>query len=128
MTSIDALKRFQSRPGYRLADVAEVAMPVYTVNVISLTMSHKRVPPIEEFLLRCIEMGIGDMPNLVGYLGVVEEVLRPALVKLAQTEHIALTARTGKNSWNLTSKGRRTLETAELIIPEERTIPIVFDA
>jgi hypothetical protein len=61
------------------------------------------------------------------FLGLEEEVVKSALIKLAQTESIALTAPRGKQAWTLTSKGRATLQTAELIAPEEQTFPIQFD-
>ena len=123
-----SIKRFQERAGYRLADVAEVGLPVYSVNVQVLTHAHKRLPPIEEFVLRCLSMDLSSVDEISQYLGLARQVLIPAFAILAQTENIALTARQGMQSWSLTKKGQTTLLACELIAPEERTFQIHFDA
>jgi hypothetical protein len=122
------IKRFQERAGYRLADVAEVGLPVYSVNVQVLTLAHKRLPPIEEFLLRCLSMNLSSVDEISQYLGLTREVLKPAFANLAQTENIALAAQQGMQSWTLTKKGNATLQASEIIAPEERTFQIHFDA
>jgi len=120
--------RYQQRAGYRLADVAEVGIPVYSLNVRVLTLAHKRLPPIEEFLLRCLSLNLCSVDEISQYLGLTREVLKPAFANLAQTENIALTAHQGLQSWTLTKKGHTTLQAAEIIAPEERTFQIHFDA
>lgn len=120
--------RYQQRAGYRLADVAEVGIPVYSLNVRVLTLSHKRLPPIEEFLLRCLALNLCSVDEISEYLGLTREVLKPAFANLAQTENIALAAQQGLQSWTLTKKGHATLQASELIAPEERTFQIHFDA
>ncbi|HLM81991.1 MAG TPA: hypothetical protein VK302_15400 [Terriglobales bacterium] len=128
MTTEEIIKRYQQRSGYRLADYAEVALPIYSINVQALTMAHRRLPPIEEFVLRCLSMNIRSAAELSHFLGLEDQVIKSALAGLAQTDSIALTAPRGKQTWTLTSKGKATIETAEMVIPEERTIPIHFDA
>jgi hypothetical protein len=128
MNEFEGLKRFGTRSGFRLADVVDVAMPVYSVNVTALTLAHKRVSPIDEFVLRSIAMGMSNQSDLIDYLGLPEEVIRPSLAALAQGDQIALTAKDGLNAWTVTATGRKALETAMLVVAEERTIPIVFDA
>lgn len=120
--------RYQQRAGYRLADIAEMAIPVYSLNVQVLTLAHKRLPPIEEFLLRCLSLNISTVEEISQYLGLTREVLKPAFANLAQTENIALTAHQGLQAWSLTKKGQTTLQAAEIIAPEERTFSIHFDA
>lgn len=120
--------RYQQRAGYRLADVAEVGIPVYALNVRVLTLAHKRLPPIEEFLLRSLSLNLCSVEEISQYLGLTREVLKPAFANLAQTENIALTAQEGLQSWTLTKKGQTTLQAAEIVAPEERTFQIHFDA
>jgi len=122
------IKRHQQRPGHYLADWAEVGLPVYSLNVQALTLAHKTIPPIEEFLLRCMAMDLCSVDEISQYLGLTREVLKPAFINLNQTENIALTAQQGMQSWSLTQKGRTTLQTSEIIAPEERTFSIHFDA
>src|ERR1700674_3122867 len=73
-------------------------------------------------------MPMPRITDMASFLGINEEVISPALSSLAQTENIALTAMTGRQSWILTSRGKTTLETAELVTPEGRTFSIQFDA
>ncbi len=120
--------RYQQRAGYRLADVAELGIPVYSLNVRVLTLAHKRLPPIEEFLLRCLSLDLCSVDEISQYLGLSREVLKPAFANLAQTENIALAAQHGLQSWTLTKKGQTTLQASEIVAPEERTFPIHFDA
>ena len=86
------------------------------------------MPVIEEFLLRCLAMNLSSVDEISQYLGLNRELLRPAFANLALTETIALTAESGIQSWALTQKGRTTLNSNEIIAPEERTFPIHFDA
>jgi hypothetical protein len=127
LTIDQIITRHKQRSGFRLADYAEVALPIYTLNVQALTLAHRRLPPIQEFVLRCLALNIPSIGEMTAFLGLEEEVIKSALVTLAQTESIALTAPHGKQSWSLTPKGRITLETAELVLPEERTFPLHFD-
>ena len=108
--------------------MAEVGLPVYTVNVDAVTLAHKRVPPIEEFLMRSVAMSLSTIEELGAYLGLSQEVLKPALANLYQSENIALTALQGRQRWTLTAKGRATLESAEIVVPEQSTFPVHFDA
>lgn len=108
--------------------MAEVGLPVYTLNVDAVTLAHKRVPPIEEFLMRSVAMSLSTIEELGAYLGLSQEVLKPALANLYQSENIALTAIQGRQRWTLTAKGRATLESAEIVVPEQSTFPVHFDA
>jgi hypothetical protein len=119
--------RHKQRSGFRLADYAEVAIPIYRLNVQALTLAHRRLPPIEEFILKCLALNISTVEEMAEFLGLKLEVIKSALVNLAQTESVALTAARGKQAWTLTSKGRTTLQTAELVSPEEQTFSIQFD-
>ena len=127
MTTDQIIARYKSRGGYRLADFAEVALPIYSLNVQALTLAHKRLPPIEEFILKCLALNITSIEGIREFLGLEDEVIKSALVTLAQTESIALTAPRGRQAWALTGKGRATLDTAELVSPEERTFSLHFD-
>lgn len=127
MTTEQIIARYKQRNGFRLADYAEVALPIYTFNVQALTLAHRRLPPIDEFVLKCLALNISSIEDMISFLGLEEEVIKSALVALAQTESIALTAPHGKQSWTLTAKGKATLEVSELILPEQRTFPLHFD-
>jgi hypothetical protein len=124
----ERIRRFQHREGFRLADVADIGLPAYTLNIEAVTMAHKRLSPIDEFVLKSISLGLSSASELSEYLGLQAEILEPALARLAQTENVALAATTGRQSWSLTIKGQATLRAAEIVAPENRTFTIHFDA
>jgi hypothetical protein len=82
---------------------------------------------VEEFILRSLALNISTVQEIKEFLGLEEEVLKSALVNLAQTESVALTAPSGRQTWTLTSKGRATLQMSEVVAPEEQTFSIQFD-
>lgn len=127
MTTEQIIARYKQRSGFRLADYAEVALPIYALNVQALTLAHRRLPPIEEFILKCLALNISSVEGIKEFLGLEEAVLKSALVNLVQTDSVALTAPRGKQAWALTTKGKATLSTAELVAPEERTFSLHFD-
>jgi hypothetical protein len=124
----DGLQRFNVGAGYRIADAANVALPVYEVTVRALTLAHKPLAAIEEFVLRSMRAGLSSREEIAEFLGLDDYPLRRALVSLAQQELIALTAFEGLQSWRMTDKGITAVESAELIMPEERMFRIRFDA
>jgi hypothetical protein len=127
LTIEQIVARHKQRSGFRLADYSEVAIPIYRLHVQALTLAHRRLPPVEEFILKCLALNVSTLEEIEDFLGLEQEVVKSGLVNLAQTESIALTAPRGKQTWALTSKGRATLQTAELVSPEEQTFSIQFD-
>lgn len=124
----EQIRRFQHRDGFRLADIADVALPAYTLNIEAITMAHKRLSPIDEFVLRSIALDLTTADEMGRYLGLNHEVITPALARLAQTENIALGAVTGGQRWSVTKKGELTLTSAQVVAPENRTFTVHFDA
>lgn len=129
MTPEQVAKRYRTRTGYRLANYAEVGIPVYTLSVRALTLVHKHLPPIEEFVLKALDAGLVDIGEICAFLGLESKVVEGALAELALSEAVALAAAQGSltQSLHVTSKGKTILQTAELIEPEERPVQIYFD-
>lgn len=50
-------RRYDNRPGFELVSVVEVGLPVTKINLTALTLVRKRIPPIEEFVLKAINIG-----------------------------------------------------------------------
>jgi hypothetical protein len=129
VTPEQVAKRYHARTGFRLANYAEVGIPVYALAVRALTLVHKHLPPIEEFVLKSLHAGLVDVVDISSFLGIEPKVVEGALAELALTEAITLAAVQGSRSQvlRLTNKGKKILETAELIEPEERPFQIYFD-
>jgi hypothetical protein len=117
-------RRFRQRDEQRLADFIEIALPVYRLTVRGIMLAHRRIPPIEEFVLRTLSIETHSPGQLSAFLGLEDRVLRPCLVGLVQTGDISAS----ENLIAITSKGRLTIGRAESISTEERTFSIHFDA
>lgn len=129
MTPEQIAKRYRTRTGYRLANYAEVGIPVYVLSVRALTLIHKHLPPIEEFVLKALDAGLTNIDDISSFLGIEPKVVEGALAGLALTEAITLAAAQGsrRQLLQVTNKGKKILETAEMIEPEERPFQIYFD-
>src|SRR5262249_31770988 len=126
----EVAKRYRGRPGYRLADYADVGLPIYSVTVRALSIARKKIPPTEEFVLKCLDRGLSLPEEIAAFLGLEQHVVKGILIDLAQSESIALIAEAGtrNQSLRLTQKGRLTLEKAETQVPEERIFALHYDA
>jgi DNA-binding MarR family transcriptional regulator len=129
VTPDEVAKRFRTRTGYRLANYAEVGIPVYVLSIRVLTLIHKQLPPIEEFVLKALAAGLKTTNDIAAFLGVDQKVVEGGLAELALAEAVSLTGVEGSRFQVLqvTNKGRKILETAEVIEPEERPAQIYFD-
>ena len=121
--------RYSCRPGFRLADYAEVGLPVYRLSVQAYFLMRKQIPPIEEFVLKSIDAGLSSADAIGGLLGMEQLLVDDAMASLVQTDDICLSAPPGTLSQAiaLTQKGKQTLKEATLVVPEERTISVDFD-
>jgi hypothetical protein len=122
-------RQHRRRPGFQLVDFEEVALPVYILSLRVITLAHKKVAPIEEFVLRSVDAGMSSQDEVAAFLGLQSNVVRGALVSLAQAESLALAGVPGSRAQTLlmTQKGRSVLEASELIVPEEQSFSIHFD-
>lgn len=129
MTPEDVAERYHDRGGFRLIDYREVALPTYSISTRILTLARKRVPVIEEFILRGIAAGLTDAEALAGFLGLDQRVVNASLATLTAADDTALTASdtSRRHVWRLTPKGQKTLEHLESVVPEQRVVPIPFD-
>jgi len=69
MTPEQIAQRHEYRTGYRLVDYAEVALPVYFLTVRASTLAHKRISPIEEFVLKAVDIGLQTAGDVAAFLG-----------------------------------------------------------
>ena len=64
MNPSDVARRFERRHGYDLIDYAEVALPLYRLTVDAITMVHHDIPPIKEFVMRSIAIGLDNAAEI----------------------------------------------------------------
>lgn len=122
-------RRCDNRPGFELVSVVEVGLPVTKINLTALTLVRKRITPIEEFVLKAINIGLSLLEEISQFLGLEELIIKESMINLRRAENIDLIASVGASiqEWKLTKKGKTTLEEARIIIPEERSYQMNFD-
>ena len=129
--SVDATaqKFAHDRPGFRLVDYAEVGLPIYRIRIQAVLLNHKKIPPIEEFILKALNSGLTSAEEISEFLGLELIIINAGLAELLRTDNISLSAPAGsrRQELALTKKGKSTLSEAELVMPEERTLEIEFD-
>lgn len=125
----DELRSYDNRSGFDLVSCQEVGLPVYKITVDALTQIRKPIPPIEEYILKAIDIGLSSEEEIGEFLGLELPTVREAMVNLRVSEDIDLIAPNASQLqvWKLTKKGVRTLREAKIIVPEERTFEINFD-
>ncbi|HDS1556797.1 hypothetical protein A7X93_01365 [Stenotrophomonas maltophilia] len=117
-----------SRPGYRLAQFKDAALPIYQLTVKVLTLERKPINPIEEGCLRAISAGLSLTKEIREFLGLEEVVLNSVLASLNSQELINyMGASDGEATASLTLKGTAAVDTAHMSVPEERIIKLMFD-
>ena len=123
------LRRYDNRTGFDLVSCREVGLPVYKITVQVLTQLRKPIPPIEEYVLKAINVGLSSSEDIGGFLGLEPPIIRDAMINLRMSEDIDLIAPDDSlmQVWKLTKKGEGTLRDAKIIVPEERTFDINFD-
>jgi hypothetical protein len=125
----EELRRYDNRTGFDLVSCREVGLPVYKITVQVLTQLRKPIPPIEEYVLKAINVGLSSEEDIGGFLGLEPPIIRDAMINLRMSEDIDLIAPDDSRMqvWKLTKKGEGTLRHAKIIVPEERTFDINFD-
>jgi hypothetical protein len=129
VTTEDVARRYSSRPGYTLVSYGEVGLPYYRIQLRVEVLDRKQIGPFAEFLLRSVDLGIDEPDELEELLGLDQRVLEASVVDLLGSDdlHVGRREEGGQTGLLITPKGRRTLETAVSIVPEEVIIEIDYD-
>jgi hypothetical protein len=130
MTPDEIAERFALRPGYRLIDYLEVGLPVYHVVLQASTLLRKKIPPLEEFVMRCLKLGMRDCQEVSSFLGLELETVESVVTSLIQDNDVSLAGipEANEQALKLTVKGLKTIEELETVIPEDKTLSLHFDA
>jgi hypothetical protein len=125
----EVARRYDNRTGFDIVSIKEIGLPVYKITVQALTLQRKPIPPIEEFVLKVIDVGFSSEEDIGGSLGLEPSNVREAMINLRMSDDIDLIAPDGSlmQEWKLTKKGEGTLRDAKIIVPEERSFDINFD-
>ena len=80
--------RFDERPGFSLVDFREVGLPVYRITATALMQAQKKYPPIEEFVLRAVDVGFSRPDEVAGFLGLSNQIVEATLTNLIRSNDI----------------------------------------
>jgi hypothetical protein len=124
MTPEDVARRFERRPGYDLIDYAEVALPLYRLNIDSVTMVHRDIAPIKEFVMRSIAARLQNSDAITGFLGLdiatVEATIDQLLEEKYATNH-------DNSVFELTERGVEILAKAKESSPQDEMLVFLYD-
>lgn len=124
MSSEEVVQQLDDRPGYRIVDFEEVGLPVYRVVSIVLTLQPKAFSPIEDFVLRAVNVGLNDPADVAAFLGIEPRIVEATASTLLQDDDILVDP---KGFLRLTPKSERVLRGEELIRPREQSLVFWFD-
>src|ERR1051326_3816920 len=130
MTTSEIAERFAAQPGYRLVDYLEVGLPVYRVILQASTLLHKKISPLEEFVMPCLGFGMPTCDEISEFLGLDLPLVKGVIAGLIRDNDIALAGlpASKQQALKLTGKGQKGLQELETVVPEDKTIPLHFDA
>jgi hypothetical protein len=116
------------RTGFTLVAVEPVAMPLFRVTLRLVVQTVKELPPLPEFILKTMEVGVSVPAEIAEFLGVDDRIAKTVIADLSQSECISF-SRTDDAVLRLTmtDKGARTLRASEIINPEEVRGSVIFD-
>ena len=122
----DIRARFSNaRPGRVLIAIEHAALPVTAMRVLVSAQEEKPLPLLEEFTLRSVQAGLGNLTAIAPILGLERESLADAAASLVVSGNLAYSEDTG--NIDLTSRGRLTAAEMVGIAPVELEIPACFD-
>jgi len=130
MNADEVARRYaHARTGYELVSYREVALPLFRVDCDMLILEEKPVPPIQEYVLRAVALGMDDLQAVSGLLGVQEPVARATAAELLRTDNLLLEggADSARHRLALTAKGRQTAEAAAQVQAVEVDLPVFID-
>jgi len=118
-------RRFERRQGYELVDYSTVALPIYRLTVEAVTMLHRPIPPIKEFVMKAIEAGFRDVGSVGGFLGLDELTVKATIEELEKDRYS--TELDEESGSVLTERGRSVLRAARESSPQNETLVFLYD-
>lgn len=116
--------------GYRLVSYREVALPLFKIQVDLLILEDKPLPPIEEFVLRSVEMGLTDVGDIAGFLGIERSIVLSSAAELLRQESLVTAGGAEgdrKQRLKVTELGKATAAEASQVQAREISIPVFID-
>jgi hypothetical protein len=124
----DIARRHYVKPGFKLIDFLQVALPVFVIPVEAIVISSKPLALVDEFILRSISEGINSLADLSGFLGLDNLFVQKRLAQLIADDLIAYGPTAGSPALaRMTSKGQDALKKAMLVAPSRESFVLAID-
>ena len=120
----DVARRFERRNGFELIDYAPVALPLFRLTVDAVTMIHREIAPIKEFIMRSLKTGLAHPEDIAGFLG-LDSTTVSATVDQLMSDRYASGAEDG--TINLTDRGLEVLAKARELSPRDEMLVFLYD-
>ena len=124
MRSEEIAARFDNRPGFSVVDYMEIGLPIYRLTCTALMQVQKRYPPIEEFVLRCLAIGLREPIEVTGMLGLTRRVVEATLTNLIRSDDVF---ECHDGSIELTEKGKESAREHVVTRPVDQSIVFFVD-
>jgi hypothetical protein len=127
-TVIAARRYSDQHPGYRLAYAGEAAIPVSLLTLDVLVQQRKKLPVVDEFVLRLAQHGIHKIENMAAVLGVDTPTISDAVADQLSEETVEYRPDTvGGRNVLLTYSGRRAVQEMSTVTPQRSEYQQAFD-
>jgi len=122
MTPEEIARKHGRLTGYDLVDYSEIALPLWQLSVEAVSLAHRRLQPITEFVLKCLDANFAPRA-IPGFLGLDPDVVRGATAQLLADRLVTAV----EDSVSLTERGRRALADEGTALPIEEQLLVLFD-
>ncbi|MER6828838.1 hypothetical protein ABT352_22850 [Streptosporangium sp. NPDC000563] len=127
-TVIAARRYSDQHPGYQLAYAGEAAVPVSMLTLDVLAQQCKKLPLVDEFVLRLVDYGIHKISNMAAVLGIDVPTVSDAVVHQLSAETIEYRPDSlGGRKVLLTYGGQRAVEELSTVTPQRTEYQPAFD-
>lgn len=127
MNPEDIARRYERRPGYELIDYALVALPIYRLTVDAVTMAHREIPPIKEFVMRSVATGLDSEKQVAGFLGLDDATVKATFDQLCDDRYLSASQDGNGSGTALLDRGREVLAKARESSPQDEMLVFLFD-
>jgi hypothetical protein len=127
-TVVAARRYSDHNPGYRLAYAGEAAVPVSLLTLDVLVQQRKKLPLVDEFVLRLADHGIDKIADMAAVLGIDVPAVSRSVADQLSAETIEYRPDSlGSRKVLLTYGGRRAVEELSTVTPQRTEYQQAFD-
>ena len=117
-----------ARPGWELIAVVNAAIPITRLTANVLAQDRKRLPPLDEFVLRLVDAGVATTEELAGCLGLPDAIVVDAVAAQFSSDNVSYRRAAGPGrTLELTARGKAASREPVAVTPVEVDLPLAFD-